>query len=76
MDISISHFGVAAEIGAAHMCESDSKLNEEAFEFINSARRVCEEELYLEAISGEVMIKELVEVVRQVEMATPKKNGV
>ena len=43
------------------MCESDAKFNEEVFEFINSAWREYEEELYYDAISGEVMIKELVE---------------
>ncbi len=35
-----------------------------------------EEELYYDAISGEVMIKELVDAARQVEMETFKKHGV
>ena len=66
--MDISHFDVAREIGAVRMCESDSKFNEEVVEFINSAWREYEEELYYDAISGEVMIKELVEAARKVEM--------
>ncbi len=59
--MDISHFDVAREIGAVHTYESDSKFNEEAFEFMNRAWRRREEELSYDAISGEVMIKELVE---------------
>ena len=50
--MDISHFDVAKEIGAAHMRESDSMFNDEVFEFINSAWREYEEELYYDAISG------------------------
>ena len=35
-----------------------------------------EDELYYDAISGELMIKELVDEARQVEMDTVKKYGV
>ncbi len=47
----------------------------EAFEFINSVRRDSEEELHHDAISGEVMIKALLEAARKVEMKTLKKHG-
>ncbi len=42
------------------MGESDVKFDEMVFEFSNSARRECEEELCYDGISGEVAIKELV----------------
>ncbi len=58
------------------MYESGSKFNEEVFEFINSAWGECEEELYYDANSGEVMIKELVEAARKVAMETLKKHRV
>ena len=66
MDINQSH--VAKEIGAVSMGESDVKFDESVFEFINSVLKEYEEELYYDAISGELMIKELVE--------TFKKHGV
>jgi hypothetical protein len=56
-----------------HMNESDSKFIEEVFEFINSAWRDYEEGLYYDTISGEVMINELVDAARKVEMETFKK---
>jgi hypothetical protein len=56
-------------------CESDRKVNEEVFEF-NSASMEYEGELYCDAISGEAMIKELVEAARKVEMEKFKKHGV
>ncbi len=56
--------------------ESASKYNGEAFEFINCAWRECHEELYYDAISGEAMVKELVEAARRVEMGMLKKHGV
>ncbi len=46
------------------------------FEFINSSWKEHEEELRYDAISGEVMVKELAEMVRKVEMETFKKRGV
>ncbi len=42
------------------MDESDSNFNKEVFEFSNSTWREYEEELYYDAISGDVMINELV----------------
>ncbi len=71
-----SHTEVAREIGAAPMDESDSKFIEEVFEVINSTWREHEEELYYDAISGEVMMKELVDAARKVEMETFKKHAV
>ncbi len=65
--MDISHFDVAREIGAVHKCVSDAKFNEEVFELINSAWRECEEELRHGAISGEAMIKELVEASMKVD---------
>ncbi len=45
--------------------------------YINSAwREYYEEELCYDAISGEVMIKELVEAARKVERETLKQHGV
>ncbi len=58
------------------MGESDVEFKEKVFESINSARREYEEEMYYDALRGEVMIKELVEAVRKVEMETFKKHGV
>ena len=63
MDINQSH--VAKEIGAVSMSESDVKFNESVFEFINSTWKEYEEELYYDAISGELMIKELVVAARK-----------
>ena len=74
MDINQSH--VAREIGAVSMSESDVKFDESVCEFINSAWKEYEEELYYDAISGEHMIKELVEAARKVEMETFRKHGV
>ncbi len=68
MGINQSH--VARDIGAASTGKSDVKFNEAVFEFINSNCKEHEEELYYDAISGELMIKELVEAARQVEMET------
>ena len=58
------------------MTESDVKCDESVFEFINSTWKDYEEELYYDAISGELMIRELVEAARKVEMETFKKHGV
>ena len=74
MDISQSQ--VTRQIGAVSMSESDTKFDESVFEFINSTWREYEEELYYDASSGELMIKELVEAARKVEMETYKKHGV
>ncbi len=74
MYINQSH--VAQEIGAVSMGESDVEFDESVFEFINSTWKEYEEELYHDAISGELMIKELVEAARKVEMETFKKHGV
>ena len=74
--MDINQFHVAREIGAVSMGKSDVKFDETVFDFINSAWREYEEELYYDAISGEVMIKELVEAARKVEMETFKKHGV
>jgi hypothetical protein len=57
------------------MCESDAQFNEEVFEITNSAWREYKEKLRCSAISSEVMIKELVEEARKVEMETFKKHG-
>ncbi len=67
---------VAKESGAVSVGESDVKFNETAFEFANSAWREYEKELFYDAISGEAMIKELVEAATKVEMETFKKHGV
>ncbi len=40
------------------------KFDETVFEFINSAWKEYEKELYYDTISGELMIKELVEAAR------------
>ncbi len=45
------------------------------FEFINSVRREFEEELYYVAISGEVIIKELVGAARKAKIETFRKHG-
>ncbi len=74
--MDINHIDVARETGAVHANESVSRFNEEVFEFSNSTRREYEEELYCDTISGEVMIKELVDAARKVEMETFKKHGV
>ena len=74
MDINQSH--VAKEIGAVSMGDSDAKFDESAFEFISSTWKEYDEELYYDAISGEVMIKELVEAARKEKMETFKTQGV
>ncbi len=74
--VDTSQAQVAKEIGAVSVGESDVKLDEAVFEAINSAWRECEEELHYDAMSGKVMIKELVEAARRVEMETFKKRGV
>ena len=74
MDISQSH--VAKEIGAVSMSESDVKFEESMLEFINSTWKEYEEDVYYDAISGEPMIKELVEAARKIEMETFRKHGV
>jgi hypothetical protein len=74
MDINQSH--VAKETGAISMSESEVKFDESVLEFINSEWKEYEEELYHDAISGELMIKELVGAASKVEMETYKKNGV
>ncbi len=73
--VDVDYTDVAREIGGVHMTESDSKFNEEVFEF-SGAWREHEEELCCDAISGEAMIKELVDASRKVEMETFKKHGV
>ncbi len=55
--------------------QTDPKLNEELLEFIHSALREYEEEMYYDVISGEMMTKELVEAARKVEMETLKEHG-
>ncbi len=74
VDTSQSH--VAKEIGAVSVGESDVNFDEAAFEFINCTWRECEEGLYYDAFSGEVMIMELAQAARKVEMETLKKHGV
>ena len=59
--MDVSQAQVAREIGAVSMSESDVKFDEWSYEFINSTWKEYEEELYYDAISGELMIKELVE---------------
>ncbi len=66
MDISQSQ----VTRGAVSMSESDAKFDEFVFEFINNIWRDYEEELHYDAIFGELMIKELVEAARRVEMET------
>ena len=66
--MDVSQAQVAREIGAVSMSESDVKFDEWSYEFINSTWKEYEEELYYDAISGELMIKELVEEGREVEM--------
>ncbi len=56
------------------MSESDAKFDESVFEFINRTWREYEEELYYDASIGELMIKELVEAARQVEMEAYKST--
>ncbi len=46
------------------------------FEFIHSTWREYKKELYYDAISGEQMVKELVEAKRKVGMETVMKGGV
>ncbi len=58
------------------MSESDVKFDETAFEFITGAWGDYEEELYRDAISEELMIKESAEAARKVEMETSKKHAV
>ena len=51
----------------------------ESYKWLREEKEVwkeCEDELYYDAISGELMIKELIEEARQVEMDTFKKYGV
>ena len=55
--VGVSQVHVAKETRAVSMGESDVKFDETMFEFANSAWREREEELYYDAISGEVMIK-------------------
>ena len=62
--MDINQFHVAKEIGAVSMSESDVKFDESVFEFVNSTWREYEEELHYDAISGELMFKELVEAAR------------
>ncbi len=56
------------------MGESDVKFDATEFEFVNSARREHEEELRYDAISGEFMIKVLVEAARKIEMEAFKST--
>ncbi len=72
--MDISHFDVAREIGDAFMSESDAKLSEAMFEFINSAWREHEEELFYDAASGEVMVKELAEAARRSRQRRPRST--
>ncbi len=58
------------------MSEFDVKFDEWSYEYINSTWKEYEEELYYDAISGELMIKELVEEGREVEMETFRQHGV
>ena len=58
------------------MNESDVKFDEWSYEFINSTWKEYEEEMYCDAISGELMIKELAEEGREVELETFRKHGV
>ena len=74
--MDVSQARVAREIGAVSMSESDVKFDEWSYEFINSTWKEYAEELYYDAISGELMIEELVEEGREVEMKTFKKHGV
>ncbi len=69
-------FHVAKEIGAVSVGDSDVMFDETVFEFINRTRRECEEELYHDACSGEVIIKDSSEAARKVEMETSKKHVV
>ncbi len=71
--MDINHFDVASEIGAASVGESDVKFDEVVFVFINSAWGEYEEELYYDAISGEAMVKELVEAARKVGRLVAKE---
>ncbi len=52
--LDFDHLDITKEIGAVSLGESDVKFNEAAFGFVNS---ICEniEEMYYEAISGEVL---------------------
>ncbi len=68
--MDVNHFDDAMEIGAVSASDSDGKFDEAVFEHINSVWSECEEELYYDAISGEVMVKELVEAGRKVEVET------
>ncbi len=52
------------------------KFDEAVFELIDSTWKEYEEELYYDAISGELMDKDLVKEARKVEMETSKKRGV
>ena len=58
------------------MSEFDVMFDESVFEFINNTWKEYEEELYYDEISGELMIKGLVEAARKVEMETFRKHGV
>jgi hypothetical protein len=56
--------------------EQRAKFHEEVFEFTNSAWREYDEELHYDAISGEVMVKELAEAARKVTMEMLMEHGV
>ncbi len=66
--MDINQFRIARESGAVSVGESDVKFDEAAFEFTNGAWRECKEEPCYDAISGDVMLKELAEAARKVEM--------
>ncbi len=57
------------------MGEPDVKFDETVFEFLDGEWREYEEELHYEAVSVEVMIKELVEAARKAKVETFKKHG-
>ncbi len=73
--MDIDHFDVAREIEVVSASDFEVKFDEAVFEF-TSTWTDCQEEFYYNATSGEVMVKDLVEAARKVEMETLKKHGV
>ncbi len=66
--MDIGELDIVGEIGAMCLGESDVKFDEMVFVFGKGTWRACEDELYYDAILGELMNKDLIKEARKVEV--------
>ncbi len=73
--MDVDYLDAISEIGAVSRGESHANFNEAVFEFINI---MCEEieDMYYDAISGEVLEGERTREARKVHMETFREHGV